>query len=586
MRFRKITSMTHYIDYIRVFLILTLVSSALFSYLVYYLNERDIQQDARIEAHHISNEIEKIFTGAHQFMLYIGHQIAAAPDQGANRMATLIGRNSDELSRVHNMPQWQYLGCLGWINLNKHLEYTSSSGTLDKPINMNHRSYLKLTSQTPWELYLSTPTIGVGQGLWQIPGGIGITNHVGKYLGTLAVGFNISTINARLSEHLNEATNILPISFIVIDEHFRIILQSPDNAIDPRTSFFNKNINIKNISMSSEKSLKDPIKYKDIRYIYSLKMKHYPYYIVTGFNKEVIGKLFWEQLLHKIVWLLAIALSCLLVLYIFQQKLIKTARISEKAKQEFISHIKEGMNTSVNCILDHAQVMHNYFNGKIDIYISPEKLSTLIQNIYEAARSLKSFTYNSLKFSLIEPNKTIKECINMHMHSAIISGITIKESLGKYINPLCADEIKFKQIIASFIKLCMDYTPQGGFIKISTRTENIEGDPWLVIIFQDNGFSLSQDDIIRIKNKFSKLDNKHQIEGINLDFSEIDKLVKIHYGIYQIDPQRSQGKTIKLAFPYLSNQCLACSNGVKEESSKEYVTKNKKIIPFKRPPLF
>lgn len=579
MQFKKIANLTHYFDYIRVLLVLVLIMSALFSYFIYFLNKKDLQHQARVEAHHIANEIEKIFTGTQQFMIYIGRQIAASPDQDPNKMAILIGRNSEEISSAYNIPYWEYLGCLGWIGLNHQLEYSSSLGTLNKPIDMTHRSYLKLTTQTPWELHLSVPSIGAGQGLWQIPGGMGITNNVGEYLGTLAVGFNISTINAYLSKIASSSQ----ISFIVIDDHFKVILQSPDNAIDPKTSFFFKeNTKIKNILANTEKNLETPIKYKEIQYIYFLKTTPHSYYILTGFNKEIINKLFWEQLLERIIWLVVIAISCLAALYFFQQKLIKTAKASERAKQDFLYHIKQRVNTSVNCILDHTQVLHSYYKGKIDIEISSEKLSILIDNIYDAAKSLKSFTYKSLEFSMIDPNKAIKECINMLAHSAIIADITIKESLGKNIPPLCADELKFKQVIASFIAVSMDYTAQGGIIKISTRIKDNNGSLWLVIIFQDNGFSLSQNDIERIRNKFSTLDNKHLIDGIDLNFSDIEKLVKMHHGTYQIDPQRGQGKVIKLAFPYLPNQPIACPNDFNKDEAKELPEKNKNILPFKK----
>src|SRR5205823_845701 len=106
-------------------------------------------------------------------------------------------------------------------------------GVLTKPFDMSNRDYLDKTPQFPWTLQLSIPRFGGLSKQWIIPGGMGVTDKKGNFLGTITLGFTLDGLNRKIAQVLSPAD----IHYLVLTDDFTPILDSAADNSGPNSRF-------------------------------------------------------------------------------------------------------------------------------------------------------------------------------------------------------------------------------------------------------------------------------------------------------------------------------------------------------------
>lgn len=559
MQFRKINIHKNYFTYVCTFIFVFALLGIFFTYNTYQAQLFDKQRNLQITANEIAINLEELLNQTNDILLSLGKQSLVSGDPGIDTIAAVLGKKSgvvyagDFISKIN----------IGWVSKDDLIIFTNYEGSLEEPINIAFRPYIKECKKAPWKLCLSKPAVGIPGGLWQIPGGMGITNTEGKFIGTLAIGLNIADLNSKISRISLDKSN----SFVILDNQFRIILQSPDNALDPKSSFYRDFLEKSPLLNSDEGVLYTPIKQKKITYYHYKRVSDYPYIILTGFDEITFYKELQNSIFPRLIELIGMGIISLILFFLFHHRILKLSQLSQIAKESFSMRLKSEMNIPINTIIGYSEVIRKYYNGEIDIGINEERLHNLIEEIYQNALNLRVLTTNVLNFSYVCVNTIIKDSITIHNQKASIKKITIKTSLSKAILPLWADDLRFKQIIASLISLSLEYTPKNGCIKINNFFTKENSNDVLIIILEDNGFTLDKDDLNRIYQKFDFDFSENSIDGLDLDYLSIEKLVKLHNGNINFEKLEKRGKRFTLTFPYAhspSNNETKTSHSVKK----------------------
>ncbi len=254
---KKVTLFSNPISYLYVTCFFVCITGAVLVSMVYFSHLNEGRHDLRVEANVIESTLSEVFDQTSQLLFHIGKQISSYEKKDLEGISKIIGRDQDESFQVNNSLSWM---TLGWIGLNNQLLYDWKYGFCNPPINLPVRSFVTKCAKEPWKLNLSKSTVSLMSGLREIPGGMGITNDKGLYLGTLSVGFSVAELNNKLQT----GPHNLRISYIILDENLRIILQSSDNAIDPDSSYYKDLLENVSIFPGIEGLLSSAISYKNI----------------------------------------------------------------------------------------------------------------------------------------------------------------------------------------------------------------------------------------------------------------------------------------------------------------------------------
>ncbi|OJX10441.1 MAG: hypothetical protein BGO77_02380 [Caedibacter sp. 37-49] len=513
-------------------------------YLLYNSQLNYFKEQAAIKARRIDEHLSRIFDETNHVTNIIGNLIVQHDSKDLNFIDKMLKNFPEVTSKSTSVYSWPLFD---WVGPDNRM-LINSKINIKKPVDVSHHAYTDKSRKFPGTLQVSEPTIGNPSGVWVIPAGTGIKDAQGNYLGVVAVGFNI----AELSLKIEQALNIKGFSFLILDENFRIILQSANNAIDPKSSYFRDLLpNLEHVK-DSEGILNKPLDYKGISYSYYRRMEKYPYIIFTGFEEKSFYHEIWSIMVPRIIESLIMGGFCLLFLYFSRKKMWDLIQSSNRAKEAYRQRLNLEMRTSVASILSNSDKLRRYLSSKQDV----NKQAGVIEEIHDEALKLNNLTtdtpdlsYLDLTYTHSDVNKVIKEAIIIQKHTAVIKGINIKPFL--YPDPLLlyVDELRFKQIIVGVLSLALGYNPKGTTIKIFSTIKNINNKKWVIIKVQDNGFTLSLDDIKRISKNISN-PNKEE-EHINLDFTAIERLISLHHGkIYYRCFDSLQGKVVSIIIPY------------------------------------
>jgi light-regulated signal transduction histidine kinase (bacteriophytochrome) len=263
----------------------------------------------------------------------------------------------------------------------------------------------------------------------------------------------------------------------------------------------------------------------------------------VGFDKEISYR-FWYALALQILELSCVGVLCLSLLYLFRRKILKIVQSSEAEREKYRKKIRFQMREPLNLILLYSDFLGKYLRGEIDVGMNRKRQLSLVEKIHELASNLDTITVQPLHCSYVDVNKIIQESIAIQSQNIFMSGVYIKTNLDMTLNHLYSDELYLKQIIVGLMTVSLNHTPEGGTIKISTALKTETDKSYAVITIKDNGFSLDQRSIERLKEKLSDDDAHYSFDGLDLDFSKIENLITLHQGTFQILFNGNHGKTI------------------------------------------
>lgn len=541
MKRKKIYSSNIFRKYFAYALIFFAIVFSLFSYLIYQIYDTHNQKKSKqyqVVAAQVDRQVSTFFDEAKRIAFTIGNQLSGLEKKdfkdAKNIFGTFFPHNKDDL----------YFLCFFYKENNQDFAYNSRLGLVLLEKNRPYRSYIEKCKKHPWKLHFSKPSIGITTGLWILPVGMGITNENGEFLGTLTIGFNIAEINTKLNSTEITGEN----SFILLDHKHRIIFQSPDNAIDPKSIYYRDFFKKSKDFFHDQRKLESPIIYDDISYQYYKKMEAYPYTILTGSNKTVIKDDYQKLILPRVIEFILVFILCIGLIRLFYTNIVESTKKSEQEREKFTTQLNKEMRKSLDTIIKYSYLM--MASSQKGLKIDSSQSLRLSQAIHESALTMQELTTSILNLSDVSVNDVIQKCVTIQNKTAMLKRVQIIANLNENTPPLCADELRLKQVILSLLNYSIEATPKGGSISISTSFMDKKHEKFLTIEIKDDGFGLSEEDFLIIDDKFGS-PGLHSLDGSGLNFSSIKKLIHMHHGTCEVQNLSVDGKIIKLRFPYL-----------------------------------
>ena len=246
------------------------------------------------------------------------------------------------------------------------------------------------------------------------------------------------------------------------------------------------------------------------------------------------------------------------------------AERANAAKTDFLTKVSHEVRTPLNAIVGFA--------ATLDEVETLDEARENAQYIVSASKNILELVNGILDISKLEENKVeivnteyslVKECEEIIRYiEPRISGkpIIFKRTIARDIpKVLVGDKGKIKDIITNLLNNAIEYTKEG-YIDLNISCINKENTTSLVISVEDSGVGISQKNVEKLFDKYSKFDdNLNSGDASGLELSITKSLVELLGG--RIIVQTAQGAGTK--FTVYLNQEIAAVQQLPEEIEVE-----------------
>jgi hypothetical protein len=561
LKFYKLFASSEKYNYIRSSVYVTLfltLACALIIYLSYFkIHNNDLIKEAEL----VEETINDSFNHAERLLTYVGRQISNFEKVDYRTLENilqptpiLLQNRGFEAYTDHSLFSWSSFDWLTPDNIFLTFGHKGPKSMKIQGFKSFPNEVWPLAQNKHFKMRIGSPVLGFPSGLWVIPLGLYITSKKEKLLGTLTLGINIFELSDLIERKLLSNT-----SFLVLDENYKLILQSSDNKIDIKSNNISNKLKRANAFSAAQGKIVPHIKFNDVSYSYYKKTKHFPYIIVTGFKENIVNTSIFYSILISVAFIWVVGAACLVFFHKARKNLLHLTEESDKEREVFLQHINDKMLLPARKILQYNDLLlKNIKDGKVTL--KKHEQIEYLESISKEVSYLLKMTTDTFCLSAVDPIDLIKRCIKIKSKIAIIQDIEIIQDFTAVIPLLFADEVRLKQIIVGSLSLAINYIHRGGYIKISANVHLDENNKqWLNICIIDNGFSLSYEDIARISSSYTCTPHNGWSEGTNMCVSEIKDLVLMHKGSFSIKSCSPQGKIIEILIPYSTDEREFCS---------------------------
>jgi PAS domain S-box-containing protein len=228
---------------------------------------------------------------------------------------------------------------------------------------------------------------------------------------------------------------------------------------------------------------------------------------------------------------------------LYQAKI--AAEASSSAKSEFLSIMSHELRTPLNHIIGFTDLVLAPHYGTLN-----ETQREYLTDVLGSSRHLLELVNEVLDLSKIEAGKLVLNPTEINLKPFLENALNvIREKAGRQRIRLSlaadeapefirADELRLTEILYNLLSNAVKFTPEGGSIRLDARMAagepeaNSSSPGELLISVEDTGIGIQKQDMERIFEPFSQLDNpltrKHRGTGLGLSLTR--KLVHMHGG--------------------------------------------------------
>lgn len=542
--------------------LLLMIGLAIFTYISFEGTKNENSTNLKKAAKDISSTISESFDYTNQINNYIGLQII----DRENRDLKFISKLLKEADRIkHRNSELFSWSSFDWVDARHYQTINSKLGIRKEPPNMSERQYTLLSPKSPWTLQVSFPTLGNPSNTWVIPAATGVVDKNGKYLGSIVVGFDINELNGQIKQRLGDK-----ISFVVLDEKFRIILKSIDIELERDSDFFQKNLDQEHLKYSA--GTIEGLSLDRIKLSHYQRIEKYPYIILTGFNEQIFGHQFNSSILPRIIEFICLAIFFLIILYLFEEKIASLLRVEKnlrislqktnKDKEKILFSIAHDIKNHILAINGLANIiLENKTNSEIP---KNEDLKTTAM-IADQSGELMEFVKDLLDHNQITAGefrlKTIKdqqikfliqEVVSLLGNFAASNQINIKTNFEDNLPKLRCDEHKIKEILSNLITNAIKYSKVGSDIEVSAKY--LADANKILIEILDSGYGMNKKELTKYLSGAgceidkSKLLKEKKIESHGIGMQIVLGLIKLHRAEIEVESKKNRGTKVSLFF--------------------------------------
>jgi two-component system phosphate regulon sensor histidine kinase PhoR len=231
---------------------------------------------------------------------------------------------------------------------------------------------------------------------------------------------------------------------------------------------------------------------------------------------------------------------------------ITEIRRLETIRSDFIANVSHELKTPLTSIKGFVETL---LEGALDDKENNRNFLTIIQ---EHAERLNNLVNDLLSLSHLESNEIVleKEDINLRQQAeGVILGfksqlkkksIEVKDELPANLS-IKADKNRIEQVFTNLIDNAIKFNKEKGFVRI--YSQDVNGKTKIVV--EDSGIGIPKKDIIRIFERFYRVDKtrSRELGGTGLGLSIVKHIIELHNGSVGVESTEGFGSKFWIILP-------------------------------------
>lgn len=221
----------------------------------------------------------------------------------------------------------------------------------------------------------------------------------------------------------------------------------------------------------------------------------------------------------------------------------------ENMRSQFVANISHELKTPLTSIKGFAETLRyvdddetrNKFLSIIDE--ESDRLARLLEDILSLYEIEQKRNNVSEEFDV---DKEIEKVYFLLSDQAKKKGVEIFLDTNSNCI-LMGDKDKFKQMLLNLVSNSVKYTEKGGRVKVESYTHDMN----LVLVIEDNGIGISEEDLPRIFERFYRVDKARSREsgGTGLGLAIVKHIVRLFDGDISVSSEVEVGTKIVITIP-------------------------------------
>ncbi|WP_218095839.1 two-component system histidine kinase PnpS [Paenibacillus solanacearum] len=241
---------------------------------------------------------------------------------------------------------------------------------------------------------------------------------------------------------------------------------------------------------------------------------------------------------------------------------ITAVRRLERMRSEFVANVSHELKTPIAAVKGFAEtLLAGALNDKDTarsflqiIFDESDRLNRLIGDILELSK-IESKRI-PLQFSPVHLQTFIGDCLHVMEAEARKKSIELSMQVPGEVY-MEADEDRLRQILMNLMSNGINYTPEGGKVKIKVEpiASGAEGEEYdkVRLHIADTGIGIPKKDLPRIFERFYRVDKARSRSsgGTGLGLSIVKHLVELHKGTIRVESEVGVGTRFTIELPLL-----------------------------------
>ncbi len=239
------------------------------------------------------------------------------------------------------------------------------------------------------------------------------------------------------------------------------------------------------------------------------------------------------------------------MMYDEQKRNIKKLQELDHMKSNFISNISHELRTPLSSIKGFVYMIRREKNMKEEnreefmriIEEDTERLTKLINRLLNLSRfEPGNIKLNKMEFDLIA---AVREVMDGHRTQAEMKKIIVENDMSLNLM-IHADPQNVKEALSQFLENAIEYTYDGGRIKVSVRDMGDE----VSVSVADTGCGIPETELPHIFDRFYKVEKPiEQVGGIGLGLALVKNIVDAHGGKVCVESHPGRGSRFAFTMP-------------------------------------
>ncbi len=223
---------------------------------------------------------------------------------------------------------------------------------------------------------------------------------------------------------------------------------------------------------------------------------------------------------------------------------------ANQLRQQMTADIAHDLRTPLTVIAGYVESMRDGV-----LKPTPERLSLIyteierLQNLVGDLKMLSQADAGELPLhpQLISPKQMLEQAAAPFQHKAEMQKIKVVVNAPDDLPEIRVDDARMMQVFGNLISNAMRYTPEGGKIELSAKTQ----DGQVVLNVADTGSGIPPEDIAFIFDRFYRADKSRATDSgeTGLGLAIVKALVEAHGGTVQAESQEGQGTSVHVSLP-------------------------------------